>query len=144
MVRVCVVLAPGFEDVEALTPIDFLRRAGAEVVVASVGHDDVNIKSAHQVIVKCDVKFDSVANELFDGIVAPGGIPGAPNLAKDPKVVASFQRHFKEGKLVGAICASPGVLLSDACKIIKDKKACGYPGCDDPIEKNGALSMASW
>lgn len=140
MVRVCVLIAPGFEPVEALTPIDFLKRAEAEVVVAAV-HSDLIVPSCLDVAIKCDVKFDQVADQTFDAIVAPGGLPGTENLAKDAKVVAAIQKHFQAGKVVGAICAAPGMLLGEACKILKGKKACGYPGCDDGIAKNGGQKM---
>ena len=141
MVRVCVCLAPGFEPIEAITPIDFLRRAGAEVIVAAVGNPDLLVKGAHNVTVQCDIHFEAVAGETFDGIVCPGGLPGTTNLAKDAAVVASIQRHFKAGKIVGAICAAPGMLLAETCKIVEGKKACGYPGCDAGIQENGGQMM---
>lgn len=140
MVRAVVLLAPGFEPIEAITPIDFLRRAGVEVVVAAVG-GNLAVKSAHDVTVTCEVKFEQVAGETFDGIICPGGLPGTTNLAKDAKVVEAIKRHFQAGKVVGAICAAPGMLLGDACQIVKGKKACGYPGCDDGIAKNGGQKM---
>ena len=140
MVRVCVVIAPGFEPVEALTPIDFLKRAECQVVVAAV-HSDLIVPSCLDVAIKCDVKFAEVADQTFDAIVAPGGLPGTENLAKDAKVVAAFKKHFEAGKIVGAICAAPGMLLGDACKILKGKKACGYPGCDGGIAACGGTKM---
>jgi 4-methyl-5(b-hydroxyethyl)-thiazole monophosphate biosynthesis len=139
--KALVLLAPGFETIEALTPIDFLRRAKVEVTVASCCHDDLNIKSAHDVVVKCDVKFESVASQLFDAIIAPGGMPGTTNLAGNAKVVAAIQNHAKEGKIVGAICASPGYVLAEAAKILNGKKACGYPGTDEKITANGGTKL---
>lgn len=137
MVRVCVLVAPGFEPIEAITPIDFLRRAGAEVVVAAVGHNDLNIKGAHDITMKCDASFESVHGETFDCVVAPGGMPGTKNLAKDAKVVEFIKKHHAAGKLVGAICAAPGFVLAEACQLLKGKNACGYPGTDDKIAENG-------
>ena len=141
MVKVCVFLAPGFEEVEALTPIDFLRRVGAEVVVASVGHNDLLIKGSHNVTVKCDKKIDDVADELFDAVICPGGMPGTKNLAADKKVIAAIHKHNEAGKVVAAICAAPGFVLAEAAQILKGKKACGYPGTDDKITQNGGTKL---
>jgi 4-methyl-5(b-hydroxyethyl)-thiazole monophosphate biosynthesis len=137
MVRVLVLLAPGFEPVEAITPVDFLRRAGAEVVCAAVGAPDLLVGAAHKITVKADVTFESVATTLFDAIVCPGGMPGTTNLAADAGVVAAIQAHYKAGKLVAAICAAPGYVLGSAAKILAGKKAAGYPGADKGITEVG-------
>ena len=137
MVKVLVLLAPGFEEIEALTPIDFLRRAGAEVIVASVGHSDLNVKAAHDIIVKANVKFDDVHTQIFDCIVCPGGMPGTKNLAKCQHVVDALKAHAQAGKIVAAICAAPGFVLAEAAQLLKGKNACGYPGSDAKIEENG-------
>jgi 4-methyl-5(b-hydroxyethyl)-thiazole monophosphate biosynthesis len=137
MTRVLFLLAPGFETIEALLPVDLLRRAKLDVTLASVGHDDLNVKSAQNVIVRCDVKFDQVATDLYDAIVCPGGMPGTTNLAGNAKVIAAIQAHNKAGKIVAAICAAPGYVLAEAAKILGGKNACGYPGTDAKISENG-------
>jgi 4-methyl-5(b-hydroxyethyl)-thiazole monophosphate biosynthesis len=142
MPRVLVLLAPGFEPVEAITPVDFLRRAGAEVVLAAVGPADLLVTGAHNVTIKADVSFDSVATTLFDAIVSPGGMPGTTNLAANAGVVAAIQAHFKAGKLVAAICAAPGYVLGSAAKILAGKKATGYPGAEKGITEVGGTIVA--
>jgi 4-methyl-5(b-hydroxyethyl)-thiazole monophosphate biosynthesis len=141
MAKILVLLAPGFETIEALLPVDLLRRAKLDVTLASVGHDDLNIKSAQNVTVRCDVKFDQVATQLFDAIICPGGMPGTTNLAGNAKVVAAIQAHNNAGKVVGAICAAPGYVLAEAAKILNGKKACGYPGTDQKINENGGTLL---
>ncbi|KAK8870310.1 hypothetical protein M9Y10_008188 [Tritrichomonas musculus] len=137
MVKVLILLAPGFEEIEAITPIDYLRRAGAEVTTASVGHNDLNVKGAHDVTIKADVKFTDVHTQLFDAIVCPGGMPGTKNLAKTKEVIDALHAHEKAGKVVAAICAAPGFVLAEAAQLLKGKNACGYPGSDEKITENG-------
>ena len=69
--KAVVLIAPGFEEVEAITPIDFLRRAGVEMTLASVGHNDLSIKGAHDIVLKCNVKFDDVSKNIYDAIICP-------------------------------------------------------------------------
>ena len=139
--KAVVLIAPGFEEIEAITPIDFLRRAGVEVVMASVGHDDLAIKGAHGIVLKCNVKFDDVSKNIYDVIICPGGMPGTKNLAKSENVVKAIKAHLAAGKVVAAICASPGYVLAEACGIMKGKTGCGYPGCDDKITENGGTKV---
>ncbi|KAH0786110.1 DJ-1 family protein [Histomonas meleagridis] len=141
MPKAVVLLAPGFEPIEASAPIDMLRRAGVEVIVAAVGSPTLYVTSALDITFHCDKKFNEISNSLFDAIIMPGGLPGATNLAADPKVVEAVKNHFKAGKIVAAICASPGVVLSEACNIIRGKHACGYPGFDDKINEHGGTKV---
>ena len=134
MVKVLILLAPGFEEIEAITPIDYLRRAGAEVTTAVVGHNDV--KGAH-VTIKADVKFADVHTQLFDAIVCPGRMPGTKNLAKTKEVIDTLHAYEKAGKVVAAICAAPEFVLAEAAQLLKGKNACGYPGSDEKITENG-------
>lgn len=137
MVKALVLLAPGFEEIEALTPIDFLRRAGVEVTIASVCHDDLLVRGSHEITVKADVKFADVRGQLFDALICPGGLPGTTNLAKTKEVLDAIIAHNNAGKIVAAICAAPGLLFAEAAKILKGKNACGYPGPDQKITENG-------
>lgn len=139
MVKVCICLAPGFEECEALVPTDFLRRAGAEVILAAVGTPDLLVQAAQKVTVKADVKFDDVQNEEFDAIICPGGMPGTTNLAKHAPLIVKLKKQVTSGKLVAAICAAPGFVLAEAAQILNGKHACGYPGTDDLITKNGGI-----
>jgi protein deglycase len=127
MKKVVVVLAEGFEEIEALTPIDVLRRAGLEVTVAGVG--GTLITGAHRVPVKCDVEVSSIESNKFDCIVLPGGMPGAVNLSDSNSVSKLITSIYDAKGLVCAICASPAVVLAPL-GILEDKVAVCYPGME--------------
>lgn len=141
MPKAIVLLAPGFEPLEATAPTDILRRAGVQVTLAAVGSPTLYVAGAHGITIHCEKKFDELANSLFDAIVLPGGLPGATNLAKDVKVVAAVKNHLNSGKIVAAICASPGVVLAEAAGIMRGKRGCAYPGFDDKIEAAGGTKV---
>ena len=141
MPKVVVLLAPGFEPLEASAPIDIMRRAGIDVTLAAVGSPTLYVAGAHHITIHADKKFDEIANSLFDAIVLPGGMPGATNLAQNAKVVAAVKNHFTNGRVVAAICASPGVVLAKACNIVRGKRACAYPGFDDKITECGGTKV---
>jgi 4-methyl-5(b-hydroxyethyl)-thiazole monophosphate biosynthesis len=121
---VLVVLAEGFEEIEAITPIDVLRRAGLEVVVAGVGNRE--IKGAHEITVETNILLEQYQG-IPDAIVLPGGLPGAANLKKSKALEDLLQKMKKSGKMIGAICASPALVLSPA-GVLDGKKATCYPG----------------
>ena len=127
MKKVVVVLAEGFEEIEALTPIDVLRRAGLDVTVAGVG--GTLITGAHKVPVKCDVEISTIENNHFDCIVLPGGMPGAVNLRNSKNVGKLITSIYNAGDLVCAICASPAVVLGPL-GVLDDKVAVCYPGME--------------
>lgn len=137
MPKVLVLAATGFEPMELVNPTDLLRRAGADVKVAAVGTEGLQVDAAHGIKIVADVLFADVKNETYDLVVSPGGMPGTKNLAANQDVVEFIKRHEKAGKLVAAICAAPGFVLAQACGIMKGKKGCGYPGCDGPIAETG-------
>lgn len=122
--RVLVVLAEGFEEIEAVTPMDILRRAGVEVVVASVGK--LEVKGAHGIVVRADVLIENV-EDLPDAVVLPGGMPGASNLNDSPAVISLLRRMKEKDKIIAAICASPGLALASS-GVLDGKKATCYPG----------------
>ena len=125
--RVVLVLAEGFEEVEAVTPIDLLRRAGVEVTVA--GLNGTVIKSARDLLISAEVTFDKVSDN-FDALILPGGGVGAKNLAASEKLKALIQEMNKKGKGVYAICASP-VLVVSPTGILKGKSATCYKGMEE-------------
>jgi 4-methyl-5(b-hydroxyethyl)-thiazole monophosphate biosynthesis len=129
MPRVAVILADGFEEVEALAVIDVLRRAEIETVVAGL-HDGV-ITSARKVKVVPDTVIDTVKADDFDMIVLPGGQPGADNLNADPRVKELLASFCQKGKLTGAICAAPIVLASAG--LLQGKRATSYPSYKDRL-----------
>ena len=121
---VLIVLAEGFEEIEAVTPIDVLRRAGFEVIVAGVGGTE--IKGAHGITVRADVpleKYDGTP----DAVVLPGGMPGADNLAESATLGRVLERANREGRVIGAICAAPAVVLGPT-GYLDGRKATCYPG----------------
>lgn len=125
-----VVLAPGFEEIEAVTPIDFLRRAGVDVYVAGVG--GVEVTGSHGITIRCDGAIDELKTDLplgttIDAVVLPGGIPGANNLAASKAVVELIDRVHSGGGMVAAICAAPAVVLGNS-PILQGRRATCYPG----------------
>jgi 4-methyl-5(b-hydroxyethyl)-thiazole monophosphate biosynthesis len=124
MKRVLVPLAEGFEELEAATIIDMLRRAGIDVVVASLGESPV--AGSHGIRIAADTPLAALAEQEFDMIAMPGGMPGADHLKKDPRI-AELLRHLRQqGKPVAAICAAPMVLA--AAGLLDGRRATSYPG----------------
>lgn len=108
MPSVLAILAEGFEEVEAVTPVDLLRRAGAEVTLAALG-DGIHVTSRSGLTVHADATLANVETRDFDCIVLPGG-PGTKHLRADPRVRALVLRHHAAGRWLAAICAAPTVL----------------------------------
>lgn len=132
MKRVVVPLAEGFEEIEALSIVDILRRAEVEVKTASL--NDELVKGAHEVVIKSDMKLEDVESDKFDMIVLPGGLPGAEYLAKS-EVLKNLLKDFdKQNKPIGAICAAPWALKE--AKVLKDSYTC-YPSFEDIIKHDG-------
>ncbi len=129
MPRVAVLLADGFEEVEAMAVVDVLRRAEIEVVIA--GLHDGHIASARKVRVIPDTVIETLRADDFDMLVLPGGQPGSDNLNADARVGALIRDFDKEGKLFGAICAAPIVLGSAG--VLAGKRATSYPTYRDRL-----------
>jgi len=123
-----VVLAEGFEEIEAITPVDVLRRAEVNVIVAGLGGNSVT--GAHGVAIITDIAFDDYGS-LPDAVVSPGGLPGAEKLASSVKVKDMILKMNSEQRLIAAICASPALVLAPA-GILSGRTATCYPG----LEKN--------
>jgi len=121
--RVLVPLAEGFEEIESVTVIDILRRAGAEVIVAGLVAKSVT--GSHRIAIITDVLLEEVKDQDFDCVVLPGGMPGAINLKADSRIQKIIQRHEQAGKLVAAICAAPIVLVEAG--ILKDRRFTIHP-----------------
>ncbi len=127
MKKAIIVLAEGFEEVEATVPIDVLRRSEVEVTTAGLGK--LEIKGAHNITIKTDVLFDDY-KDLPDVVIFPGGIPGAENLALSAKVKDLVLKMAAEKKLIAAICASPALVLAPL-GILEGKTATCYPGMEN-------------
>lgn len=128
MSKALVFLAEGFEEIEAVTLIDVLRRAGVDVRAVSLG--ELCVRGAHDLSVMADCRLDDVADEIFDVLLLPGGMPGARHLRDDERVLACVKAQHKAGRYLGAICAAPIAL--QAAGVLTDKRATSYPGFDLP------------
>ena len=124
MATVLVPLAQGCEELEAVTVIDLLRRAGVEVVTA--GLDDQPVKASRGTTLVPDTNLDAVVNRDFDMVVLPGGLPGADHLDHDERLRAILQRTADKGKWLAAICAAPKVLAHAG--YLNGRRATSYPG----------------
>ena len=135
MKKIITLLADGFEEIEALTPVDYLRRAGAEVTIAATGTSSQTVEGAHAIRVAADITLDayiSSGKELPDAVVIPGGMPGAKNISECAAAMSFLNRMFQENRLIAAICASPAVVLGKT-DILKNKKWTCYPGMEKEV-----------
>ncbi len=127
---VYVFLADGFEEVEALTPVDYLRRAGIEVVTVGVGSRE--IKGAHGITVVCDKEQESIdSDSSLEGIVLPGGMPGTLNLENSSVVQGFIDYCADHGLMIAAICAAPSILGHK--NLLEAKKAVCFPGFEKDL-----------
>lgn len=141
MAKVYEFLANGFEEVEALAPVDILRRGGVEVKMVSITGSNL-VESSHGVVVKADLLFENITDfSDADLLMLPGGMPGSKNLNEHEGVRKALKEQFEKGKRVAAICAAPLVLASVG--LLKGKKATIYPGMEsylgEDAEYTGAL-----
>jgi len=145
--KVIALLAEGFEEVEAVTPIDYLRRTGIEVTVAAVNKGPT-VKGARGIQAVADASLDdlSLKGKLepssWDGVVVPGGLPGADNLAASKQVGDFLKGMVGAGKLVAAICASPARVLAPLGLLVGKKFTC-YPGEEKNVSPS-VLTGAEW
>ena len=127
MKKACVLLAEGFEEIEALTVSDVIRRANITCDLISIG--EKTVKSSHGVTIEVDKIFDESME--YDLVVLPGGMPGASNLRDDERVIKFIKKQNKEEKLIGAICAAPIVL--GRADLTEDRDITSYPGYEDEL-----------
>jgi 4-methyl-5(b-hydroxyethyl)-thiazole monophosphate biosynthesis len=124
MPRVLVPLAAGFEEIEAITLVDLLRRAGIEVHTASLAERTVT--GSHGITVTADLLLEQVRATDYDMIALPGGMPGADHLKHDPRVISLLRQFAQSGRYTAAICAAPGVLAHAG--LLEGRVATSYPG----------------
>lgn len=133
MKKAIVFLADGFEDVEALIPVDVLRRGGVEVITVSVMEENLLVTSAHDVQIFADAQADEVSFSDADLLLLPGGMPGAQNLYDNDIVRQAVNEQFQAGKLLAAICAAPAVVLGQM-GLLAGRKATCYPGFEKLLQ----------
>ena len=136
MKKAAVLLADGFEEIEALTAVDLLRRARIYVDTVSIS-DDYMVHGAHGINVQTEDLFEEVNFAEFDMIILPGGMPGTKNLEEHKGVLREVKDFHENGKYIGAICAAPGIL--GAMGILKGKRAACYPSVEERL--SGAVIM---
>jgi 4-methyl-5(b-hydroxyethyl)-thiazole monophosphate biosynthesis len=128
MSKVVLVLAEGFEEIEAVTAIDVLRRAGVQVTIA--GLEAGAVRGSHDIAIVAERPIDGVSAANFDALLLPGGMPGAAHLRDDARVKALVQAFAGAGKLCAAICAAPIAL--EAAGVLAGRRATSYPGFELP------------
>ncbi len=137
--KVLVPLADGFEELEAVTVIDVLRRAGVEVIVADLGESgrsDIGageplVRGAHDIELATNATLDEVDLSDVEAIVMPGGLPGATNLQADARVLDACRYMAERGRWIAAICAAP-IVLAEA-GLLADHEATSYPAFRDRL-----------
>jgi 4-methyl-5(b-hydroxyethyl)-thiazole monophosphate biosynthesis len=127
---VIILLAEGFEEIEALATVDILRRCAIDVKMAST-EKNIDVVGSHNISVKADLLLDEVLSEDVEAVILPGGMPGTNNLQASSSVNKLFMDAYEKGKLVAAICAAPKVF--GAAGILKGRKATCFPGFEDEL-----------
>ncbi|MBD3776624.1 MAG: DJ-1/PfpI family protein [Thiotrichales bacterium] len=134
MANVLVPLAQGCEELEAVTIIDLLVRAGIGVVTASLDDERV-ITASRGVQLVAQTTLDAVVDQVFDLVVLPGGLPGADYLQQDERIIKLLQKTAAAGGYVGAICAAPKVLVTAG--LLDNRRATSFPGVIDRAPAEG-------
>lgn len=128
--KVCVFLADGFEEIEGLTVVDLLRRAGVDVTTVSISASSM-VHGAHGIDVQADKLFQEEKYEEYDMVVLPGGMPGTLNLSAHTGVKNVLDQFYNEKKYIAAICAAPSILGTYG--MLKGRKATSYPGFEEKL-----------
>ena len=124
---VCILLADGFEESEAIVPADLLKRLGVNITFCSVTQNK-EVTGTHGFKLISDTTINNITPKNFDVLMLPGGLPGTTNLRDCDEVISLIQQSHKENKIIGAICAAP-IVLKDA-GIAKNITITGYPNCE--------------
>ena len=135
MKKVLVPIAPGFEEIEAITVVDILRRAGAKVTLAATAEGTID--GSRGIKIEPDTLLDSVINIEFDLICLPGGQPGTDNLKNDPRILNLLTKMFEQKKLIAAICAAP--LILKKANIIKNHFLTSHPSVQSEFNSKNYL-----
>ncbi len=138
MSNILVILAEGFEETEAVTIIDVLRRGN--ITVTAAGLTSSLITGAHGITIQADTTLMALTDQLFNGVILPGGMGGTKNMLNSTELIALLQRHAAAGKVTAAICAAPWVL--EKANLLEGKKATIYPGLEDKLISTSATTPA--
>lgn len=134
-----ILLHPGFEELEAIAPIDLMSRAGIEVTVASTSRSRT-VDGRSDISVKADTLLEDVEeNTLFDAVILPGG-PGINAIRQDPAICKTLNRHYDAGKWVAAICAAP-LILKDAGILTQGMAYTAFPATNEELPDAQASSL---
>lgn len=131
MKKVFVLLANGYEEIEALMPVDVLRRAGLDVSIVSTSEESF-VTGAHNISVKSDLFLNDVDADNGDLLILPGGMPGASNLLENEKVKSLITSFYEKKKWLAAICAAPMIL--GEMGLLEGKKATCFPGFEKHLK----------
>lgn len=131
MSKVCIFFAEGYEEIEALTVVDLLRRAGIDTDTVSVTGEKT-VTGSHRIPVIVDKLFEDVDFAKVDMIVLPGGMPGTKNLEEFAPLMEQIDAFHAKGKYVAAICAAPSILGHRG--ILKGKRVCSFPDFESHLE----------
>jgi protein deglycase len=124
-------LADGFEEIEAITPVDILRRGGIKTVTVSIS-ESLRVVGAHHIAVEADCLFSECDFTLADALILPGGQPGTINLGAHQPLLDLLKRHYDAEKLTAAICAAPSIL--GKLNLLDGKEAICYPGVESALQ----------
>ena len=138
MATALILMAPGCEELEAVTVVDLLRRAGIDVVTA--GLDDKPVRASRGTVLLPDTTLDAALGREYDMIVLPGGQPGADNLDRDPRIPPLLRSMAADGKFTAAICAAPKVLAHAG--LLRGRRATAFPGTLERVE-GGDIQLLS-
>lgn len=131
-----VFLAQGFEEIEGLTAVDVLRRAGVAVTTVAIPPYDAEnpgvVDGAHHVPVRADILWEEMASHQADWLILPGGLPGSNHLAEFTPLIELLKAQMEAGRGVAAICAAPAFVLG-TWNMLKGRSWTGYPGCEQGL-----------
>lgn len=131
MKKLCIILADGFEEVEAITQVDYLRRAEIKVDMLTI-NDKKIVTGAHGIKIEADDLITGLDENKYDGIIIPGGSLGVENLLKDDRVINLVKKINNNKKLVAGICAGPLVL--EKAGVLKNRQFTIYPGLEEDVK----------
>jgi 4-methyl-5(b-hydroxyethyl)-thiazole monophosphate biosynthesis len=121
----------GYEEIEALTVVDLLRRANIETVCVAIDNERT-VTGSHNITVAMDAGIDSIDFDSFDILVCPGGMPGTKNLEACKKLIDNLRKFDEEAKLIAAICAAPSIF--GHMGLLTGRDACIYPGMEAELK----------